>query len=115
MPRPTPRGYRAGVFRPDNDRAMPARHGIIVRDRAHRRADAVEDTFGIVRDMVRDAVRRLGGQHKDCRIVRAETLLDMVGGPWARLFVLGDAISVFPGMPERALVEVTGPSAADIH
>src|SRR6516162_9487798 len=45
-------GYGAGVLRPDHDRAMPARYGVVVGDRAHRRADAVEDALRVVGDVV---------------------------------------------------------------
>ena len=39
----------------------------------------------------------------------------MIGRPRARLLVLGDAIGVFAGMAQRALVEVARPAAADIQ
>src|SRR5438270_8790888 len=98
------------MLRSDHDGAVPARHGIVVGDRAHCRADAVEDAFGVVRDMVGDAVRRLRGQHEHCGVFGTEPLLDMIGRPWIRRLVLSDAVSLFAGMSERALVQIAWPA-----
>src|SRR5204863_8175553 len=95
----------------DQDGAMAKSHRIVVSDRAHRREDAVEDVFRIVGDMVCDAVRRLGGDDEDGRIVGREALLDMVRRPRALGLVLGDRVGVFAGMTQGRLVEIARPGA----
>ena len=70
--------------------------------------NAVEDALGVVGDVVRDAVRRLGGDDKDARILGRHAFFDVVGRPRARFLVLGDAIAVFAGMTERPLSRSPG-------
>src|SRR3546814_178885 len=61
------------------------------------------------------AVRRLGGDDEDGAVFRLVALLHMVRREGADLLVLGDAVGVFAGMAERRLVEVAGPTAADVE
>src|SRR5436305_12288038 len=54
MPGPAFAGDRLRVLGADDDGAMPRRHRVVVGDRAHRGADAVEDALGVIGDMVCD-------------------------------------------------------------
>src|SRR5438132_12313900 len=65
--------------------------------------------------MIGDAVWRLRGEHENRRIFGTEPLLDVIGRPRARRLILGDAIGVLARMPQSALVELSGPAAADIE
>ncbi len=97
---PSGLGDRRRVLGADDHGAMPLAHRVVVREGAHRRADRVEDPLRVVGHVVGDAVRRLGGDHEDGGILRAEAFLHMVGSERARLLVLRDAVGVAAGPAE---------------
>ena len=80
----------------------------------HGVGDGERQIEGVLAGLVVDVVRRLAAEHRDRALLTLEAALDMQRIPGALLLVLGDAVGVLAGMPERCLVGHAGNRLADV-
>src|SRR5271155_1007254 len=64
--------------------------------------------------MISNAVRCLGGNHKDCGVFRFVVAFDMIRRKWTLRLVLRSTVRVLAGMSQRTFIEFARPAAADI-
>src|SRR5260221_13093257 len=103
-----------GVFEAEYHGTMAAQHRRIRGDCAHRGAHRVEDAFRIIALMIGDAVRRFGRDSEDRGVLGTITVLDVIWRERTVGLVFGNAVTVFAGVTEGALVEVRRPAPTNV-
>ena len=81
---------------------------------AHLGRDRVEDRFRFRRPLVHDLPWRAGCEHGHGRAAVRRAARRRQGGPGRALFVLGQAVAEFAGMPQSGPVELAGPNTEQI-
>ena len=98
----------------DHDGFMPSAHAITPH-RGQSMANGAQDRLDILRGMLADAARRLGGKQGERALVAAKTALHVQRLPGAFFFIFGNAEGEFAGIAERRHIDAIGPGSAQIE
>ena len=108
--RPAKLRNRFGVFESKCYSTMTTQDGSIRCDRTHCWTNCIENTLWVITLVVCDAMRRLGSECKNCRLIRGITFFHMVWCKWTLCLVFTDAVWIFCWIAKGAFIQIRRPA-----